>query len=53
MAQSSQKIEAVETRSANRVGSLNMIGLPVGMLLALIITEMLYDVQDTYFTNEV
>jgi hypothetical protein len=53
MSQSQKKIEAGQTNAANRVGSLNIIGLPVGMLLALVITEMIYDVQDTYFTNDV
>ena len=48
-------IKAVEgaTLAANRAPSLSLLGLPVGMLFALILTEMLYDVKDTYFTNEV
>ena len=48
-------LRAVEgaTMAANRAPSLSLLGLPIGMLFALILTEMFYDVKDTYFTNEV
>ena len=29
-----------------------LLGLPVGMLIALVLTELFYDVRDTYFTND-
>lgn len=48
----STQLEAGRTQSANRTGSMALLGLPFGMLAALVITELMYDVKDTYFTNE-
>lgn len=52
-AQTSIRLVENATLAANRVPSLTLLGLPIGMLSALILTEMFYDVKDTYFTNEV
>ena len=51
--QTSIKLDEGASLAANRASSLSLIGLPVGMLSALILTELFYDVKDTYFTNEV
>ena len=49
----STRIEAGNTQGANRAASLTFLGLPIGMLVSLIFTELMYDVSLTYFTNEV
>ena len=49
----STRIEAGNTQGANRASSLTFLGLPIGMLVSLILTELMYDVTLTYFTNEV
>ena len=48
----STQLEAGRVQSANRTGSMALLGLPFVMLAALVITEFMYDVKDTYFTNE-
>ena len=49
----STRIEAGNTQGANRASSLTFLGLPIGMLVSIIFTELMYDVSLTYFTNEV
>ena len=52
VARTQEKLAFGYTSAANRYGSLTLIGFPVGILLSLVFTEFLYDVRDTYFTND-
>ena len=52
MVRTNSRVQAGASEAANRVGSFSLLGLPVGMLLALILTEVFYDVRHTYFVND-
>lgn len=52
IARTQDKVAEGSASDANKIGSICLLGLPAGMLMALAYTEMLYDVRDTYFVNE-
>mmetsp|Transcript_26102 Transcript_26102/g.32611 ORF Transcript_26102/g.32611 Transcript_26102/m.32611 type:complete len:262 (+) Transcript_26102:11-796(+) len=52
IARTTEKLGVGATEDANRVGTISLLGLPAGMLIALAYTESFYDVRDTYFVNE-
>jgi len=51
-AKTSIQVESGNGSGSNRTSSMELLGLPVGMLGALIITELMYDVKNTYFIHE-